>query len=189
MNIDEAVARGIDGEIQARREQALKSKGSTRSHWSDRDVARRLDEVGYPLAHTSISRMRNGQRRISVNEWIHVALALSVPPLELLGDEQLTIGGRVVSADRVRAYASGDQALNSVPDLERYAQSAGRPVREGRSHLTQILRNMADQLDLAGSPEEELELLDAALQTVVGAVRGHMYGRWRGGHTLPKGGK
>lgn len=175
MNIASALAAGIDREITSLRQGVMNSSNPAKKRlWTDRDVSRRLADVGYPLVHTSVVRMRQGKRTISVQEWLHVALALSVSPLDLLGGGDLTIGSgeaeRTESAGRVRAWIVGDVPLNTVPDPEHYATSAGRPVRDGQSHTAQVLHSMANQLDVAEAEEHE-GLLTTAIQTLIGSLK------------------
>ena len=65
------VARNV-GELRGRRQ------------FSVRDLSRRLEELGTPMLASAISKIENGQRKVTVDELVALARALNVSPVRLL---------------------------------------------------------------------------------------------------------
>lgn len=85
-----------------------------------RDLAGRLEKVGRRLAHTGISDIENGSRRIDVDDLLAIAAALDVSPVALLMPD--TVNG----SDEVTATGVG---TTTARELWRWltADSMGRP--------------------------------------------------------------
>jgi transcriptional regulator with XRE-family HTH domain len=50
-----------------------------------RDLAEKVTELGWPMAHNTISEIERGARRCDVDDLVFLAAALQVSPTELLG--------------------------------------------------------------------------------------------------------
>lgn len=55
--------------------------------WSLRELSRRLDAIDHRLDASSLLKIEDGSRKVGVDEWLHLAVVLGVPPLELLIDD------------------------------------------------------------------------------------------------------
>lgn len=170
MDIDgKILAANVNRHIAARRADSAARKGT---EWTERDVAKRLTEAGNPLSHPAVIRMRKGQRTVSVGEWLHVALVLSVPPLDLLvpeGGDKLTIGKCAESPERVREWITGDAPLTTVPNPDAYRTAAGGRTPQRESHFSAVLRSLADQYDAAPGERDEIAL--TTIQTAAGTLK------------------
>lgn len=62
-----------------------------RRGWSARQLAERLEELGYPLSRVTIAKIENRQRGVSLDDAVALAAALDVPPACLIfpvGEEE-----------------------------------------------------------------------------------------------------
>jgi transcriptional regulator with XRE-family HTH domain len=57
------------------------------------ELSRRLDELGRPIAPLGLTRIRDSQRRVDVDDLVALALALDVSPATLLLPPDAPIGG------------------------------------------------------------------------------------------------
>jgi transcriptional regulator with XRE-family HTH domain len=106
-------------ELVARRvREARQSRG-----WSQAQLAQRLDEIGYPMARSTLTKLENGRyRNISINDAFALAAALAIAPVFLLAPladgTPVSITPRLtVSAAHARAWFRGQVTLPAVPDL------------------------------------------------------------------------
>jgi hypothetical protein len=51
------------------------------------ELSRRLTELGRPIPAIALRRLENNDRRVDVDDWLMLALALEVSPLALLLDD------------------------------------------------------------------------------------------------------
>ncbi|RVW05053.1 XRE family transcriptional regulator [Rhodococcus spongiicola] len=85
-----------------------------------RDLAERMDAAGRRIAHTSLSDIENGSRRIDVDDLLALAIALDVSPATLL--MPVAEGGEA----EVEATGVGTATARQLW-LWIVAESAGRP--------------------------------------------------------------
>ncbi len=168
VTIDKALAAGIDREIKARRRDAVASdRGS--SHWTDRDVGRRMSEAGRPMDHPAVSRMRTGLRKVSTQEWLTVAFVLSVAPLTLIDTraEPVSLGAMNHKSAEIRDWIAGLRPLDGVAEKGIYYATAGATGRPQSSVFSATLRALADQFDTA---QGEVEMQEIAEQASIAGI-------------------
>jgi len=94
--------------------------------WSQQDLSRQLDQLGYRLDKTSIARLEGGQRDVSLMEVIHIAHVLGVAPIHLFvpteNDVRVELPAHSDHSDRLiltpnqmRRWVRGDEPLVSQP--------------------------------------------------------------------------
>ncbi|MGJ9414223.1 hypothetical protein ACHAAC_16085 [Aeromicrobium sp. CF4.19] len=142
---------------------------------TDRDIERATAELGDRLVHTLVRRIRLGERErgLTVDEWLTLSLALSIPPLDLLGGE-VVVGGSTHPAGRVRRWIVGGAPLNTVPDSTRYGWSeierlAAVAGNREPSHLARRLMDAARRVDSEDSRGQRRALV-SILGTLAGAL-------------------
>lgn len=174
IQISKALATNLKREIEARRAEVRHSPNAeVHKHWTDRDIERRTDEAGNKLVHTLVRRIRLGERErgLTVDEWLLLSLVLSVPPLDLLGDDPIAIGDTEHDPEAVRRWIMGMLPLKTVPERDRHKWLSHQPKNGGRgSHVATVLRDAAARYD-GESPREKHETTVALLSTLVGSLR------------------
>lgn len=170
---DKALAAAIDAQIDARRTNALTDDDST-NDWTNRDVARRLTAVGHPIAHSQVHRLRKGLRRITVGEWLAVALVLSVPPLALLRDKSALTIGEDHDPGEVHDWITGRRPLDSVADKGHFHGFPMRVSEETASHFARTLRHLADQYDDTERGLARVEITNSVILSAVTAQRANL---------------
>ena len=55
-----------------------------RLNWKQTDLANELDRLGYPMDRTTIARLENNDRKVSLNDFMAICIALSISPLHML---------------------------------------------------------------------------------------------------------
>lgn len=160
MKIDAALAHGLSLAINRTRDAAVHDDPQSR-HWTDRDLARRMTEAGHPMAHPAVIRARQGERTISVEEWLIFAHVLSVAPLSLLDPGQpVEIAGADHDPANVRDWVGGVRPLSSVESpAEFYATAGEGRAAAGASYFAGVLRGYADHFDTTTNLVERLQLL------------------------------
>jgi transcriptional regulator with XRE-family HTH domain len=83
-----------------------------RSYMSQEDVARAMREVGHGWAQNTVSVVERGARNVTVNELLHLAVALRTSVPDLLDPMSVTegpvrVGGTSLPAAAVRAWIRG----------------------------------------------------------------------------------
>lgn len=183
MDIDKALAAGLTREIEDARRRALGDDRRS-TFWTDRDVARRMTEAGWPMAHPAVIRARKGQRTVSVAEWLTFAFVLSVPPLRLIqpGTRQtLNLAGRERSGEEFARWAHGHAPTRDLPEPGIYYASPGL-AEPTASHFAKTFRTLADQFDTATTDLERHDVAVHALSTVAGHMRAEQTNRTRKGN-------
>lgn len=159
------MARAIDDACKARRTR------SGQGEFTNRDIARRLAEIGHPITHVEVMRLRRGKRRITMRDWLAISAVLSVPPLSLVRDSAgLSIGAR--TADQVRDFITGTRPTSTV-DVALYHST---PVRGGKvegSEFAAVLRGLADAYD-ASRGKERLQVLATILAHASGTLNANL---------------
>ncbi len=154
----------------------------TERGWTLRETAERFTGAGFPATHPVVQRLLDGSRKVTVAEWLAIAVALSEPPLSLLlpvRSKRYRVAGASATGDRIEAWIEGSTPLDTVPEPRRYRASAGRPTRSGETDFAGMLRHMADVYD--GSSRGDRP--DAALQVLqyaAGNLRAERFARRRG---------
>jgi hypothetical protein len=162
MKVDAALATAVDDQVNRRRKDALAVDPRTRN-WTTRDVARRLTAVGYPIAHPQVHRMRTGERKISVSEWLHIALVLSVPPVALLRECE--------DPDVVVDWIVGRTPLASVEEPWLYYATPLRGSEMKGSEFGRMLRRLADEYDSTDDPRTHISIGLSVIGVASGALR------------------
>ncbi len=142
-----------------------------------------MSEAGWPIAHPAVIRARNGQRTVSVGEWLAFAFVLSVPPLRLIqpdAGQTVSVGGRERTADEVRRWAHGHAPLPDTLEPGIYYASPGLAEPKA-SHFASTFRVLADQFDTATTDLERHDVAVHALATVAGHMRAEQTKRTRKG--------
>lgn len=82
------------------------------------DLARRLDELGWPILQTGLARIEAGRRRVDVDDLMALAVALDVSPNRLLLPAEVT-----VSRDDVQygLYVVSAETRADTADMWRWA--------------------------------------------------------------------
>lgn len=103
-----------------------------------RDVAERLSEAGRPLAHTSVSDIENGSRRVDVDDLLALAFVLEVnphallmPPLDVKDGKPgvATVTGLgEVDGESLWEWADGARPLHNPDEDPRAFTGRTRPV-------------------------------------------------------------
>jgi hypothetical protein len=175
MKVDGALAAGLDREIKQRRADALAADPRS-SYWTDRDVARRMTEAGHRIQHPAVIRARQGDRAITVEEWLTFAYVLSLPPHKLLeSDEPLSIGAAddtPLQHDNkaVRDWLAGIRPLEGVDRAIFYSTiTAAGPAK--RSVFAGQLRAKANQFDTATDSDERWDIADTVAAAALGQAR------------------
>jgi transcriptional regulator with XRE-family HTH domain len=87
------------GEVFAERLREVRN----RRDWSTRELARRVTELGHPLAHTAIWKLEQGERVASLQDVLSLSLALGVSPLYMIspvrGDDRLQVASAKPAVD------------------------------------------------------------------------------------------
>ncbi len=85
-----------------------------------RDLSARLEELGRPLSHATISEIERGARRVDVDDLTTLAAALGVSPASLLMppstmpfDEHVELSGASDDAGSVWSWLTADAPLGS----------------------------------------------------------------------------
>lgn len=83
---------------------------------SQQRLVDRLGELGYAVDRSTINRLENGSRGVSLDEAFAVAAALGVSPLSLMlplemGQPVAVAPGLTVTSAEARAWAKGDEPL------------------------------------------------------------------------------
>ncbi len=85
-----------------------------------RDLSARLEELGRPLSHATISEIERGARRVDVDDLTTLAAALGVSPASLLMppstmpfDEHVELSGASDDAGSVWRWLTADAPLGS----------------------------------------------------------------------------
>jgi hypothetical protein len=173
MELDTALARGIDREIRRRRDEARQDDPRS-TFWTERDVARRMTDAGYPMHHPAVVLTRQGRRKVPAHEWLIFALVLSVPPVRLLDPspgKTVDLAGESVTVDDLANWLHGIQPLDSVESKPLYYASAGRFRRPDASHFAATIRGLADHFDTAESAERRQELTEDIARAAVDQMR------------------
>lgn len=178
MNVDEALAKAVDEQVSQRRADALADDPRTQQ-WTNRDLARRLTAAGYPIAHPQVHRLRTGQRKISVTEWLHVALVLSIPPAALLRG--------VDDADTVADWIAGRRPLAGVDEPARFYAAPLTGSEASGSDFGRMLRRLADEYDSATRQPDRLHVAIAVTAYSAGVLHAVAPRRRTGTTTEQKG--
>lgn len=149
MNVDEALAEAVDQQVSQRRADALADDPRSQQ-WTNRDLARRLTATGYPIAHPQVHRLRTGQRKVSVTEWLHIALVLSIPPAALLRG--------VDDADAVADWIAGRRPLAAVAEPARFYAAPMTGSEASGTDFGRMLRRLADEYDSATRQADRLQV-------------------------------
>ncbi|MDR1790280.1 MAG: helix-turn-helix transcriptional regulator [Propionibacteriaceae bacterium] len=99
---------------------------------SEQQLSKRLTNLGNPIARTTINQIENGLRSISLPETLVFAVALGVPPVELIYDPE----ARNVEILPGNFEMSGDEAVEWL--------SGAVPVREPGQTKEEWLSNSVD---------------------------------------------
>ncbi|MDX1882258.1 helix-turn-helix transcriptional regulator [Mycolicibacterium sp. 120270] len=83
-----------------------------------RDLSEKMTEVGWPMAHATISEIEKGARRCDVDDLVALATALETSPLELLGTQIPERYTRPISDDAARL-------IEMVIDMDRKGRTDG----------------------------------------------------------------
>jgi hypothetical protein len=170
MELDRAIATGLDREIKQRRADALATDPRS-SYWTDRDVARRMTEAGHRIQHPAVIRARQGLRAITVQEWLTFAYVLSLPPHKLLeSDEPLNIGGLEHDNTAVRDWLAGRRPLEGVDRAVFYSTLTAAGLGT-RSVFAGQLREKAAQFDTATDSDERWEIADSVAGAALAQAR------------------
>lgn len=85
-----------------------------------RDLSARLEEMGRPLSHATISEIERGARRVDVDDLTTLAAALGVSPASLLMppatdpfDERAELSGAADDAGSVWSWLTADAPLGA----------------------------------------------------------------------------
>jgi len=162
MKVDEALAEAVDQHVSQWRADALAEDPRTQ-HWTNRDLARRLTAAGYPIAHPQVHRLRTGQRKVSVSEWLHIALVLSVPPAALLRG--------VDDADAVVDWIAGRRPLAAVDEPARFYAAPLTGSEASGTDFGRMLRRLADEYDLATRQADRLHVAISVTSYTAGVLR------------------
>ncbi|MDX5565652.1 helix-turn-helix transcriptional regulator [Streptomyces sp. ID05-04B] len=139
------------------------------------DLARRLTDVGRPMAAAAVGRLERGERRVDVGDLMALASVLEVPPSALLlpldDDPQHSVdvtGAGTVPADVAWDWADGKRPLQlpegesgtAMLEHQLYGRPPGRRTsRRDTSHLFRVLQDAGvdptAMLRLIGAIEEE----------------------------------
>lgn len=138
------------------------------------ELSRRLRDVGWPIASSGITRIESGERRVSVDDVVALAVALGITPNQLMLPAMasrpgsvyaLPLVGTVVADDTdIWAWAVGDSPLVTREDGERGEEPSRQDVAAfvvaNRPHLLAKTRTeRADEIveALAGGLRLALE--------------------------------
>lgn len=107
-----------------------------RRGYSLRELSRRLDEVGHSMDATALMRLERGERRITIDDLLAVALALDVPPVALFvpidtGEAVRVTADMTMDPLQLLLWVSGEgppeaDYMDAYGDLAQ-AQEAARP--------------------------------------------------------------
>jgi hypothetical protein len=94
------------------------------------ELSRRLDDLGRPIAPLGLTRIRDLQRRVDIDDLIAIALALGFPPLELLlpldgspsEKVKVTDKGSQYSQLQLRNWLMGLRSIDAEPPEVPYGQ-------------------------------------------------------------------
>ena len=110
----------------------------TRREVSTYELERRLRDIGWPIASSGITRIESGERRVSVDDVVALAVVLGVTPNQLMFPAMasrpgVTYGvplvGTVVAQDTdIWAWATGDSPLVVLEDGERGEEPSSQDV-------------------------------------------------------------
>lgn len=96
---------------------------------SARELSRRLEAAGYPLAQTLISRLERGEREATASDVVALAAVLNVSPLALLlplgddGAQDVNVtGAGTVPIHQAWAWAQGYEPLGEPTGDKRTAE-------------------------------------------------------------------
>lgn len=143
---------------------------STRREVSTYELERRLKAIGWPIASSGITRIESGERRVSADDLVALAVALGVTPNQLMFPAMasrpgttyaLPLVGTVVAQDTdIWAWATGDSPLVVLEDGERGEE----PSQQDRAAFT--LANHPHLL-VKGKAARAADIVDA----LAGALR------------------
>lgn len=152
----------------------------TERGWSQERLSDELRRAGMSIGQTDVARLESASRprSVTVDDLYSLAAALDVPPLSLLlptgSDHRVQVGPQGESADRLRAWITGVQPLNTTRDPERFLRfrrenrSSGAP---GLGGFLDFLRDIAGQLDAEDAAGQE-EVILSAIPYLQGSLRG-----------------
>lgn len=152
--------------------------------WSLRQLASRLEELGYPLRASALNKIEHAQRDISLDDAVAIAVALEVPlPLLFLpyGDEDgvALTPGRKVHPDMALKWIACDEPMTGS-DLSAW-HKAVLPVQLHRAHDADMAdlraadsavaaaEYVSDENAVVGARQRRLEVLE-----VLGSTRDEM---------------
>ena len=92
------------------------------------ELSRRLTELGRPIASLGLTRIRDLQRRVDVDDFVALALALRVSPIDLLlplmgsASQKLAVtdAGPQYTLEQVRTWVMGLARIDAEPPQVRY---------------------------------------------------------------------
>lgn len=140
--------------------------------WTQARLADRCTHFGQPTTQSEVARIERGTRgrRVTIELWIVLSLALDVPPMALLRSaDRVDVMGRPETGERLTRWFVGQQPLDIVTDHHHYREHAIRPTT--LDHVPGIgatLRYVAGALD-AEDRTGQVEAIDAALAYLKGA--------------------
>lgn len=84
--------------------------------WSQRRLAEEMSARGMPLDHTSIAKIENGKRDVSLDEALAICAALEVSPVHMFiprHEGLVNIGGTDYRTERARAFVAGTEPMTA----------------------------------------------------------------------------
>jgi hypothetical protein len=90
------------------------------------ELSRRLDALGRPIAPLGLTRIRDLERRVDVDDLIALSMALGVSPVALLvpwrrsrdAKVKVTDSGARYTREQLRAWVSGERPIDAKPGPE-----------------------------------------------------------------------
>jgi transcriptional regulator with XRE-family HTH domain len=116
------------------------------------DLADRLTRLGFPMDRTTLNKLENGRRGLSLDEALAIAAALDVSPLHLfvpiMDSEQLEIAPKVTAgAVRARKWLRGEQPL-PIQDAFAFGEHlpAGEKAALRNTSLTMVRQYLNNEM-------------------------------------------
>ena len=136
--------------------------------WSKQDLTESLERIGHPLDRMAVTRLEQGNRRASVDDFLCFAAALEVPPWYLLlpddPDAPMRVGNTVATAGAVGAWLAGDSPLPGG-DPAHWQWGMGS---HGRYPEAQVLRQLVKAAEQAETDADRLAVVQAGIKVLQG---------------------
>lgn len=174
------------GQILAQQLRAVRE----RRRWNQQQLADRLAELGEPVDRSTIAKIENGSRQVSLDEALRLAAALEVSPVHLFADSpnegpagtkygsaparpQVRLAAKLaVSPREARMWIRGQQPLRGADRKTFYTEVSDEEWVAMQQHGIRFLLDRVNALMDAVVTEDHAQI-DAAIAAINGELERH----------------